>query len=56
LVQIMWVNMLADLKSIELHEGKVLEIEFVDGREIVMIKDIEMAQTIKTRVESLYRE
>lgn len=56
LVQIMSVNMLSDLVSIEIHEGKVLDIEFRDGREIVTIKDIEMAHAIKERVESLYRE
>ena len=39
-----------------MHEGKVLDIEFRDGREIVMIKDMEMAQQIKQRVEGLHRE
>ena len=52
----MSVNPLADLKSIEMHEGKVLDLEFRDGREIVMIKDLEMAQQIKSRVEGLHRE
>ena len=56
LVQIMSVNLLSDLVSIDIHEGKVLDIEFRDGREIVTIKDIEMAHAIKERVESLYRE
>jgi len=52
----MSVNLLSDLVSIDIHEGKVLDIEFRDGREIVTIKDIEMAHAIKERVESLYRE
>lgn len=56
LVQVMSVNMLADLKSIDIHEGKVLDIEFADGREIVTIKDIDMAKAIEQRVEGLYRE
>ena len=56
LVQIISVNMLVDLKSIEIHEGKVLDIEFRDSREIVTIKDMEMAQAIKLRVEGLHRE
>ena len=56
LVQIISVHKLVDLKSIEIHEGKVLDIEFRDSREIVTIKDMEMAQSIKQRVEGLHRE
>lgn len=48
--------MLVDLISIEIHEGKVLDIEFRDSREIVTIKDMEMAKAIKLRVEALHRE
>ena len=56
LVQVLSVNQLIDFRSIEIHEGKVLDIEFRDGREIVTIKDCSMAKAIEQRVKGLYQE
>lgn len=47
LIQIYSVNDLCHMKKIELYEGRMLDIEFEDTREIIQINDLKDAEQMK---------
>lgn len=44
------------MKSIELYENQMFDIQFEDTREIITVNDTKAAEVIKHSIESLFNE
>ena len=56
LVQISSVNSYAQMQSIELYEGRMLDIVFEDNREMLDIDDRSVAEKINKTIRGLYSD
>ena len=56
LIQIYSVNSFARLKNVELYEDRMLDIEFEDGRELLLINDKKQADAIVRQVRGIHLE
>ena len=56
MIQIWSVNNLHQLKKIELYEGRMLDLEFEDSREILQINDTRSAESIRDQISRIHQD